>query len=908
VLVDNAVIAGLSVKEAAALSLPALARAVAYVSTKGVITRSDFGAIVEWRRPTGQPIVGVVRIGPFLQIGGTLHRLPDALFSIAEAVDALNAAGSNDGARFAALAELRETLPLAEVSGAAQASGLLSSMTICVADAFSLDLDGEDENARLVPILHHSKGELDELLLPEAAQKEFGSKHFNAFGSARPVYAMGGGLYVVLSGPVRRALDVVRRTQTKPLATKRALMASPQAFLRETLGDDVDDAVIENVLRETSAYSKRVLGLGLWQKRILPWVQVSGQDWFNAAGSSSPSNEGSQQNDDNPIGGVVFGDKRVSLEVNEAENLRHEVERAIGAGEPTVVIQVSDQKIVVPASHDTLKALLELEIARTRLQAIKASKGSDEPSIDRAPHVLVIRPNEDEIEVEGTFVPRRVSSSRHPVCLTTVLKPHQEEGLAWLLDTYRAGRPGVLLADDMGLGKTLQGLSFLAWLRDGMAAAKIPRAPVAVVAPTGLLQNWKAEEARHLAHPGLGRCLEAFGSGLAELKIPGPDGRPSLKIEALRDADWVLTTYETLRDYDRDFGAVHFAAMLFDEAQKIKTPGTRITDAAKAMNVDFRVALTGTPVENRLSDLWCISDAVHPAFLGDLKTFSSDYERSPDTERLKRLKATLDTSYGGAPPFLLRRLKSDRLPDLPLPQEIAAEAPMPILQRQAYETALGEARAARGQPGAILGALQRLRSISLHPDPELDGPDDVFIDASARCRITFAALDKIAAAGERALIFVDDLSFQAKLAGIIQRRYGLKAAPAIINGSVSGQSRQKRVDRFQDSADAGFDAMILSPRAGGVGLTLTAANHAIHLSRWWNPAVEDQCTGRVLRIGQTRPVYVHLPIAILDAEQSSFDQNLDALIRRKRRLFQDAFMPPEATQDERDDLFERTVA
>lgn len=897
-LVDNAAVAGLSAREAAPLGLPALATAVAHVATRGVITRADFGAELEWRRPTGQPIVGAARTGAFLLFGGGWSRLPDALFAVAEAVDALNAAGADEAARYAALAALREALPPAEASGEAQASGLAASMTIAVADAFSLDLEGEGEKTRLVPVLHRAGGDPDEPLLPEAAQTAFGGKHFNAFGTARPVYALGAGTYVVLTGPVRRALDVVRRTQSKPLAAKRALMSSPRALLREALGDEADDALIDSVFRETQAYSERVVGLGLWQKRVLPWVQISGQDWFG------DGSEGGGARKEAPSG-LVVGDRRVQLAPEEAEDLRDRVERAIGAGEPSVAITINDEEISVPASHETLAALQQLDAARARANSKERERQETDPAA--VPEVLVIRPNEDEIEVEGIFVPRPAPKTPHPACLAATLKQHQEEGLSWLREAYRAGRPGVLLADDMGLGKTLQGLAFLAWLREGMKAGVVPRAPVAVVAPTGLLHNWKAEESRHLARPGLGRCLEAFGSGLAALKRPGPDGRQRLDSGVLGAADWVLTTYETLRDYDRDFGAVRFAAMLFDEAQKIKTPNTRLTDAAKAMRFDFGVALTGTPVENRLSDLWCVTDAVHPAFLGDLKTFSSDYERAPDPERLRRLKATLDKPSGGAPPFLLRRLKSERLPDLPLPEEIVSEAIMPVPQREAYEAALGEARAARGEPGAVLGALQRLRSISLHPDPAADGSDDVFIAASARCRIAFAMLDRIADAGERALIFVDDLAFQARLAGVIQRRYGLKAPPAIINGSVAGHARQARVDRFQEAALTGFDSMILSPRAGGVGLTLTAANHAIHLSRWWNPAVEDQCTGRVLRIGQTRPVFVHLPLAVLSEGRPSFDRNLDALIRRKRRLFQDAFMPPEATLDERDELFQTTV-
>lgn len=254
----------------------------------------------------------------------------------------------DEAARFSALSALREALPPAEGAGAAQASGLARTMTIAVADAFSLDLEGEGDAARLVPILHRAGGGTDERLLSDAAQAAFGSRHFNAFGTAKPVYPLGNGMYVV-------------------------------------------------------------------------------------------------------------------------------------------------------------------------------------------------------------------------PCLATILKPHQEEGLTWLRESYRTGRPGVLLADDMGLGKTLQGLAFLAWLRDGMEAGIVPRAPVVVVAPTGLLQNWKAEEERHLHRPGLGRCLEAFGKGLAGLKLTSQNGRPGLDVAAIAQADWVLTTYETPRDYDRDFGGIRFAAMLFDD-------------------------------------------------------------------------------------------------------------------------------------------------------------------------------------------------------------------------------------------------------------------------------------------------------------------------------------------------------
>jgi SNF2 family DNA or RNA helicase len=490
------------------------------------------------------------------------------------------------------------------------------------------------------------------------------------------------------------------------------------------------------------------------------------------------------------------------------------------------------------------------------------------------------------------------------VALATEPKQQQLDGLVWLQKAWIEGLPGVLLADDMGLGKTLQGLAFLAWLRCGMQAGIVPREPVLIVAPTGLLANWQKEHQTHLAVPGLGECLAAFGQVLRVLRRGDANGQPGLDVAALRRADWVLTTYETLRDYDRDFGQVQFAAAIFDEAQKIKTPGIRLTDAAKGMNARFRIALTGTPVENRLSDLWCIIDTANPGCLGDLKTFSCEYEKNEDPERLARLRNKLDSTMGDRPPVMLRRLRRDHLPDLPTQHEKLHERVMPPPQAAAYAEAIAQAR--EGGRANLLTALQRLRAASLHPHSSAALDDDAFIAASARFISAFSVLDMVAAKGERALLFVDDLHVQARLTGLIQRRYRLAAAPMVINGTVAGPGRQARVERFQAAAD-GFDLMILSPRAGGVGLTLTRANHVIHLSRWWNPAVEDQCNGRALRIGQTRPVTVHIPVATL-ARGRSFDQNLHSLLERKRRLMHEALLPPEATESERQQLLDQSLA
>jgi SNF2 family DNA or RNA helicase len=675
--------------------------------------------------------------------------------------------------------------------------------------------------------------------------------------------------------------------------------------LREALGADTDETVIESVFRETSSYAERVIGLGLWQSRVLPWIKLATTNWFGPEVDRTSDTQ-SQSTPDNAAG-IIVGAETIPLSDEEADQLRARIENAIGANQKTVSLEIAGRVIDVPASYDALAALEALKAARSSLDEPKDIASPPGKDAKAAPEneALVIKPNEHEIQVEGVSAKRSAPPFGSPSGLASRLKHHQVEGLDWLQKAWTSGRPGVLLADDMGLGKTFQGLAFLAWLREGMASGVIKRAPILVVAPTGLLENWRAEHDRHLSAPGLGSCVQAYGRALANIRKSSPEGRPGIDIEKLRRADWVLTTYETLRDYDRDFGQVRFSALLFDEAQKIKTPGVRVTDASKAMNAEFRIALTGTPVENRLADLWCITDAVHPACLGDLKSFSATYEKDPDLERLQRLKSSLDVWHGGRAPLLLRRLKEDKLPDLPRPIQRVSEAVMSGAQLAQYKAAIEDARQI-SKPGAVLEILQRMRAISLHPGGSPVMSDGDFIGASARMRIAFDALDSIARRRERVLIFLDDLDLQARLAGIIQRRYSMTTPPMIINGRVDGAARQARVDRFQIGPDE-FDAMILSPRAGGVGLTLTHANHVIHLSRWWNPAVEDQCTGRVVRIGQTRDVEVHIPLALLPEGNASFDQSLHALLERKRCLMRDALLPPNATEADRTELFHATV-
>ncbi len=437
-----------------------------------------------------------------------------------------------------------------------------------------------------------------------------------------------------------------------------------------------------------------------------------------------------------------------------------------------------------------------------------------------------------------------------------------------------------------------------------------PRAgPILIVAPTGLLKNWEEEHDLHLHEPGLGSVVRAFGAGLAAIRqSKGRDtvlGLAMLDSDRLAHAEWILTTYETLRDYQHSFCSIRFSAVVFDEMHKVKTPGKMMTDAAQALNADFVIGMTGTPIENRLADLWCLIETVQPGLLDSLASFSRKYERDENPEDLIALKATLTEPSAEWPQIMLRRMKAEKLKGLPEKIERPLNQLMSDVQAQAYDEAVKLARS-EGGGGKVLEALHRLRSISLHPCHPSTATDDTYVDASARFTLALEVLDSIAAKGEKALVFLESQDMQPYFASLLQRRYKLKELPMLINGTVAGPKRQERVNKFQ-AEGSGFDVIILSPRAGGVGITLTAANHVIHLSRWWNPAVEDQCTDRVYRIGQTREVYVYYPQAVHPTYgELSFDRRLHALLDRKRKLSQNMLMPPMSPGDAKD-LFDQTV-
>jgi HJR/Mrr/RecB family endonuclease len=519
-----------------------------------------------------------------------------------------------------------------------------------------------------------------------------------------------------------------------------------------------------------------------------------------------------------------------------------------------------------------------------------------------------------------------------PSALRAELKTHQTIGIAWLQHLWRNSPKfcsGCLMADDMGLGKTLQLLTFIAWYLEKPNAL-----PVLIVAPVSLLENWQNEIKKFFA-PGFFRVLTLYGKTLAEKKVSQSAIDQRLLDEGLTrflvddwldNANLVLTTFETLRDLSISLGQQDWGIMVCDEAQKIKTPGALVTDAAKAQKVEFKIACTGTPVENSLTDLWCLFDFIQPGLLGPLNRFGLNYRRpienaSGDDEQ----KAALDSLRQLINPQLLRRTKREVAKDLPIKFDDGHEhireinrIPLNDYQRRLYQEAITDYQRLKGaaansaqRTNPILTVLHRLRAICADPRPNGLQPDlglsvIAYRKQSPKFNWLIERLDEIQRKREKVLIFTEYLDLQRALQHYLRLNYKLGPVwPRIINGSVKSgseatESRQKFIDEFQ--AYNGFNILILSPKAAGFGLNIQAANHVIHYTRPWNPAVEDQATDRAYRIGQTRDVYVYYPTVCTnenDFVTVTFEAKLDALLREKRALAGDMLNGvPTVTQDE----------
>jgi non-specific serine/threonine protein kinase len=447
-----------------------------------------------------------------------------------------------------------------------------------------------------------------------------------------------------------------------------------------------------------------------------------------------------------------------------------------------------------------------------------------------------------------------------------VLRPYQQVGVRWLYLLTKLGL-GACLADDMGLGKTIQVLSLLLVLKRQNGAGSQPSL---LVAPASLLANWAAEIERFA--PGL-KALVAHPSALA------PSELKALDAAQLRDIDLVITSYGSLLRLPW-IAQVPWRLAVLDEAQAIKNPGAKQTRAVKQLKAGCRLALTGTPVENRLGDLWSIFDFVNPGLLGTAGEFTRFAKRLADGphgsyEPLRELVR----------PYILRRLKTDKtvISDLPDKTEIKAFCPLSRRQAALYAAAVEELaaqlREAVGirRKGLVLAFLMRFKQICNHPSQWLGDGSWSENDSGKWARLRDIA-EVIAAKQEKMLVFTQFREVTAPLAAFLGSVF---AGPGLVlHGETEVKKRKDLVRRFQEDESVRF--FVLSLKAGGSGLNLTAASHVVHFDRWWNPAVENQATDRAFRIGQTKNVLVHKFVC-----RGTVEEKIDQLIESKRQLSQE---------------------
>ncbi|MGE3541757.1 MAG: DEAD/DEAH box helicase [Candidatus Tectimicrobiota bacterium] len=743
---------------------------------------------------------------------------------------------------------------------------------------------------------------------------------------------------VVLLGPEKMAaIKEVLGNKRIPADSVAAFMATPSAFL---------DAALVNL---DLGFSIRVAGIGKLQHMDFGLSDARRQDWFAQEAQSAPPD-------------II---QRLVQTPEELRHLQDVYAAARQQGASTLhfageVIDIADAALV-----DRLIDQIAQHFTTPPEALLERMMGAEEPR----ERVSVLLKEADEINQELLRQARYARPAHEPVWHACARQPfpHQREGVAWILGLVTAALmadhdhlyrlQGGLLADDMGLGKTYMMLVTASTYLAQQQAARRPQKPLLVIAPLSLLETWEEEISQTFkALPFRDIVVLQAGRDLQRFRIQGA-AKESFQLASLLDTDGymddrtmryaltigpesgvrrldmerrlVLTTYQTLRDYQLSLCRIDWGLVMFDEAQNIKNPNALQTRAAKGLKADCKLLATGTPVENSLADFWCLMDTAQPGLLGGWSQFrdtwitpilhASDSER----EQVRReVGGKLREAVGA---FMLRRIKEDHIAGLPSKTTHSGVVPpadsqgqpavylsarMHGVQLMAYNAALEAYRRQRttaDRRGRALVVLQQLRDISLHPRLQEESQllagnateARAIMAQSGKLAVVLALLDRIQQTDEKVLLFVVTRRLQRLLKLWLDQIYGLNLA--IINGDTAAVTKQtdvltrkRLITAFE--AQPGFNLLIMSPVAAGVGLTVVGANHVVHLERHWNPAKEAQASDRVYRIGQHKAVHVYLP-AVLHPQFDSFDVCLDRLLRSKL-LLKEAVMTADAVREE----------
>ena len=469
--------------------------------------------------------------------------------------------------------------------------------------------------------------------------------------------------------------------------------------------------------------------------------------------------------------------------------------------------------------------------------------------------------------LSGLRDPSRLGFVNSGEALKATLRPYQEQGVAWLNFLVQLGL-GACLADDMGLGKTLQVLALLLAFRQNSQTGK--RRPSLLVIPASLLGNWRQEANRFTP------SLKLTFLHPAENERETIDHIAANPEERLAETDLAVTTYSMLMRQDW-LANVNWQLVILDEAQAIRNPSTSQSKAAKKLPAHTRIAMTGTPIENRLGDLWSLFDFLNPGLLGSATTFKSF---------IKNLQARQHDQFGPlrqlVGPYILRRLKTDRtiITDLPDKIETSSYCKLSKTQIKLYQAAIStlksklETADGIARKGIVLQYLMRLKQICNHPS-QMTGDGEYAPAESGKFLRLGEICEEIASRQEKALIFTQFREITDSLADYLASVFG--RAGLILHGGIEVRKRKHLIEQFQ--TDDGPPFFVLSLKAGGTGLNLTAASHIIHFDRWWNPAVENQATDRAFRIGQKRNVLVHKFVTT-----GTIEERIDAMIAEKQKM------------------------
>jgi SNF2 family DNA or RNA helicase/HJR/Mrr/RecB family endonuclease len=885
--VETSEILKLNVIDKLILGLPESYPYEIYIESDGQLNQSNFKFKYGFYdfTPNGNRLP-VERNGPIIRIEERSYTLSENQFLICNELD-----------KFNLLTEPERTIPnnlkcfadikLLSVDASSLLDGYLQNQNVYYPDKIKLNLS-------------FSQGELE--IIPDIGiENEAGfTRVFDSFNNIREVYPVknesGGTTRVFIDGKQKRELQNVKANRRIIDKNKiEEIVEHPESFFHEEI---VDLSVF---------YSSRVKEIGIYKPKFYPFISPYKSQWI-------PGIE---------IQDKTAGTKRIyikdEIDLEEFKSKKN------------------DAKVIGKQSFEWGGADIPISVAedfiiKARKQFESPGKPAKEFKEIRNDEVLIIKENAQALEyTEKTLQPDAIEHTFSKVDNLNrhiVLKDHQIEGVAWLQSMQRESLCGCLLADDMGLGKTLQILYFIEWhAQFNNQSLK----PYLIVAPVTLLENWENEYKKYFSRQSLPLRLVYGDTGLSR------DFKKE-EVEELQRKQIILTNYETLKLYQFNLCAVNYSVVVLDEAQKIKTPGTLVTNVSKALKADFKIAMTGTPVENTLVDLWCIMDFSVPGLLGNAKDFAKEFQ-SPLKEEgtdAKELSERLRNKIGI---FIKRRLKKDVAKDLPNKYESNNEKdadkfqfmnikkPMPLAQLERYKIEIERARNTElegaERRNQILKSIWAIRDISDHPflvDNQIDTySTEELVSSSAKLQVVMELLSQIEAKNEKVIVFADRRATQKMLQKVIFDSFGL--FPRIVNGdtpstkkaeSSSKLSRQQAIDRYQ--SELGFNVIVMSPLAAGIGLNVTEANHVIHYTRHWNPAKEEQATDRAYRIGQKKDVHVYYPMAVFPDEmrndkgniQRSFDETLEELLAMKKALASSTLFPSELAEVKPDELFGST--